>query len=105
MVARRISKEEVLAHKDDPDTVIIDVRTDRKDADVKIKGAVLETADHVDRWAHDYDMEKTLIFYCSLDKERTSAWTVQKFLDKGYKKVYALEGGWKEWVAADYPVE
>jgi 3-mercaptopyruvate sulfurtransferase SseA len=23
----------------------------------------------------------------------------------GYQKVFALEGGWKEWVVAGYPVE
>jgi rhodanese-related sulfurtransferase len=29
----------------------------------------------------------------------------QKLLDKGYKEVYALKGGWKEWDAAGYPTE
>jgi 3-mercaptopyruvate sulfurtransferase SseA len=24
---------------------------------------------------------------------------------KGYKKVYALKGGWAEWESAKYPVE
>jgi len=29
----------------------------------------------------------------------------QKFLEKGYSKVYALKGGWHEWVDAKYPTE
>jgi rhodanese-related sulfurtransferase len=28
-----------------------------------------------------------------------------KFMEKGYKKVYALKGGWKDWEMAGYPVE
>ncbi|RNC67372.1 MAG: hypothetical protein ED859_14900 [Desulfuromonadales bacterium] len=26
-------------------------------------------------------------------------------MEMGYKKVYALKGGWKEWEAAGFPVE
>jgi rhodanese-related sulfurtransferase len=29
----------------------------------------------------------------------------QKFLEKGYTKVYVLKGGWNEWVKANLPVE
>jgi len=29
----------------------------------------------------------------------------QKFIEKGYTKVYALKGGWNEWVKAGYPVD
>jgi rhodanese-related sulfurtransferase len=29
----------------------------------------------------------------------------QKFIEKGYGKVYALQGGWHEWEDAKYPVE
>jgi 3-mercaptopyruvate sulfurtransferase SseA len=28
-----------------------------------------------------------------------------KFMGNGNKKVYALKGGWKEWVDAAYPTE
>jgi 3-mercaptopyruvate sulfurtransferase SseA len=29
----------------------------------------------------------------------------RKIIDDGYKKVYALKGGWIEWEAAKYPME
>jgi 3-mercaptopyruvate sulfurtransferase SseA len=29
----------------------------------------------------------------------------QKFIEIGFKKVYALKGGWQEWVNAQYPTE
>ncbi|MFC1884780.1 rhodanese-like domain-containing protein [Thermodesulfobacteriota bacterium] len=29
----------------------------------------------------------------------------QKFISMGYKKVYVLIGGWKEWAQSLYPVQ
>jgi len=58
-------KEEVLARKDDPDTVLIDVRREQKEADTKIKGAVLHDPEHVGAWAEEYNEEQVLILYCS----------------------------------------
>ncbi len=29
----------------------------------------------------------------------------EELLKRGFQKVYALKGGWKEWEAADYPIE
>jgi rhodanese-related sulfurtransferase len=29
----------------------------------------------------------------------------QKLMDMGYTKVYALKGGWREWLKANYPTE
>jgi 3-mercaptopyruvate sulfurtransferase SseA len=28
-----------------------------------------------------------------------------QFMAKGYSKVHALKGGWREWEAAKYPIE
>jgi rhodanese-related sulfurtransferase len=37
--------------------------------------------------------------------EETSARVVLKLKELGFTKVYALKGGWWEWVGAGYPVE
>jgi len=37
--------------------------------------------------------------------EGTSASVALQFIGKGYTKVYALKGGWNEWVKADFPTE
>jgi rhodanese-related sulfurtransferase len=37
--------------------------------------------------------------------EATSASVALQLIGKGYKKVYALKGGWKDWESAKYPVE
>jgi len=29
----------------------------------------------------------------------------QKLINQGYEKVYALKGGWNEWIKAKFPVE
>jgi rhodanese-related sulfurtransferase len=29
----------------------------------------------------------------------------QKLMEMGYKKVFALKGGWSEWLKANYPTE
>jgi rhodanese-related sulfurtransferase len=28
-----------------------------------------------------------------------------RFIEKGYTKVFALKGGWDEWVKAEFPTE
>jgi len=35
----------------------------------------------------------------------SSARAAQQFKEKGYDKVYALKGGWEEWLENRYPVE
>jgi len=37
--------------------------------------------------------------------EATSASVALQLTGRGYKKVYALKGGWRDWEAAKYPVE
>jgi hypothetical protein len=50
-----------------PDTVIIDVRTDRTwwRSKHKIRGAVHENPYEVSDWADNYSKNQTLIFYCA----------------------------------------
>jgi rhodanese-related sulfurtransferase len=37
--------------------------------------------------------------------EATSAGVALQLMGRGYKKVYALKGGWADWEKAKYPVE
>ena len=65
--APRISIERVRQMLDDPDVVIIDVRTAKTwwRSPTKISNAVREELDSVEQWAAKYAKDKTLIFYCS----------------------------------------
>jgi predicted sulfurtransferase len=64
----RITKEELKARMDDPDLVILDVRTGRdwENSARKIKGAIREDPEKDTKsWAHKYGKDKTLVLYCS----------------------------------------
>ncbi len=63
----RMTKEELKAMLDNPDVVIIDVRTgkDWKASGSKIKGAVREEPKKAQSWAGKYDKDKTYVLYCA----------------------------------------
>lgn len=65
MPVPRLRRQELMAILNEPDTVIIDVRRQQKEADRKIKNAVLEDPEGVSAWAENYPMGKTLVLYCS----------------------------------------
>ena len=103
----RMTKEELKKLLGNSDVIIIDVRMakDWGASKTKIKGAVWEDPDNLKSWADKYPKDKTLVLYCSWFGEFTSAGLAQKLLVKNYKKVYALKGGWIEWLKAKYPVD
>jgi hypothetical protein len=62
----KMTKEELKAVIDNPDVVIVDVRSGRdwKSSESKIKNAVREEPYKADSWAEKYDKSKTYVFYC-----------------------------------------
>jgi len=63
----RMSIEELKAQLDNPNLVIIDVRTahDWDGSTTKIKAAIREDAHKLSEWIAKYPPEKTLVLYCS----------------------------------------
>jgi rhodanese-related sulfurtransferase len=63
----RMTKEQLKALLNDPDVVILDVRTSRdwKGSEKKIKGAVRENPKRFKSWAHKYPKDKALVLYCA----------------------------------------
>lgn len=105
--ASRISKKSLHAMLTSPELVLIDVRNspDWESGDCKIRGAVREDPQKVEEWTQNYPTTKTLVFYCSSFDEATSDQVTLHFRGKGYRKVFALKGGWTEWHNTKYPVE
>ncbi len=103
----RISVHQAKKMMGSPDTIVIDVRKYRNwwRSSKKIPTAVREDPSKVNQWIEKYAKSQTLIFYCSWKHERTSARVARSFLLKGYKNVFALQGGWSAWMNAGYPVE
>ncbi len=64
---QKITAEELRKILDNPQVIVIDVRTDPewKKSDQKIKGALREDPDAVDSWAGKYPKDKPLVLYCS----------------------------------------
>jgi len=63
----RITKEELRALIDNPNVIIVDVRTNAgwSESKLKIKGAVREDPTKVKSWIEKYPLDKTFVFYCS----------------------------------------
>ena len=63
----RITKEELRRRIDNPDVIIVDVRTepDWKASEVKIKRALYVPLSQVGKLAHTYSRDITLVFYCA----------------------------------------
>ena len=49
------------------------------------------------------DKDKTYLVYCHVDSVAIQG--AQKLVDAGFKDVYRLEGNYRAWVDAGYPVE
>ncbi len=63
----RITKEEVREMLDNPDLIIIDVRSGRgwENSELRIKGALREDPGNVNSWIFKHPKEKTLVLYCA----------------------------------------
>ncbi len=63
----RMSIEELNQQINNPNLIIIDVRTshDWEDSTMKIKGSIREDASKAATWMAKYPPDKTLVFYCA----------------------------------------
>jgi rhodanese-related sulfurtransferase len=103
----KMTVDELKGRLNNPDLVVIDVRSayDWEESATKIKGTVREDPRKLASWLSKYPESKTIVFYCSCANEETSGGMALQLIAKGYKKVYALKGGWKPWELAKYPVD
>ena len=90
---------------DNPDFVVIDVRTPEEFADGYIDNAI-----NIDFRSDDFENEiskldksKTYLVYCHVDSVAIQG--AQKLIDAGFENVYRLEGNYGAWVDAGYPIE
>jgi len=104
----RITVQELKAKMDKgDDLVVVDVRTgnDYENSKLKIKGAVRISIVKIEDRYKELPKDKEIILYCTWHNEATSARAAQILLDKGFKKVSALKGGFNAWLDAGYPTE
>jgi len=104
-----MTKDELKAILGNPGLLILDVRLGRDFifSDLKIKGAdrPLDMGHVTPTQFPTHIRDKTIVFYCACPNEETSAPIARLFIELGFTKVFALKGGWEEWLKAGYPTE
>jgi rhodanese-related sulfurtransferase len=89
--------------KDDT-ALLIDVREFVEYKRSRIKDAVLiSSSGNLDFAADTLDKDLALFLYCTTDYR--SIRVARKFTEKGFRKVYNLEGGIRAWRRDGFPVE
>jgi len=64
---QRMEKDALLGILNEPDVIVLDVRTgsDWNASDLKIRGAIREDPYTVKKWMKNYPKDKRLVFYCA----------------------------------------
>jgi hydroxyacylglutathione hydrolase len=90
-------------HRQDPDLVVLDVRSDEEFAKGFVPGAQHIYAPHLAERLGDLDRSKTIATYCGSGyRASIAASLLQKY---GFQKVVNVPGSWAAWQAARLPVE
>lgn len=105
----RITPEATLALlKKGEKVLILDVRSEshyRSSAN-RIAGDVrLDDFDKVDELLKGVPKERIIVAYCTCPDEGTSAHLAHALRNKGYRRSYALKGGYYGWLRVDGPIE
>lgn len=90
--------------ENNPDILIVDVRTPEEIAGGKIDGAIEIdfSQDSFGSKINQLDKEKTIIVYCAVGGRSSKTVTFMK--EQGFKNVYNLDGGIEAWAAAGEPL-
>src|SRR5258708_22296615 len=101
--ARRINRVEAIKLAKENKAVYIDVRSAQSFLSGHIRGAISVPHSHLAARFRDIPPANRIIPYCACVEEHTAALTVLELNSHGFKNTAALQGGWKDWVAAGLP--
>lgn len=92
------------AHQDDPNFVVLDIRTPQE-----FQAGHLPGATNIDFYAPDFarqldrlDKTKTYLVYCRSGNRSSQALPIMRKL--GFQEVYELQGGLLAWARANLPI-
>ncbi|HJW29645.1 MAG TPA: rhodanese-like domain-containing protein [Saprospiraceae bacterium] len=90
--------------KEQPEKVILDVRTPEEYAEGHLAGAlnVNWEGDHFDQQVAGLDKSKPVMVYCAAGGRSAAA--SKHLAKKGFKQVFNLEDGMEDWAQKGYPV-
>lgn len=107
MIPTRISASETKRRLDQGELVFfIDTRSPAawEASGIKIPGAHRIHYSEMERHLYQIPRNRLIVTYCTLPQEASSARAAQILLNKGFKQVYPLQGGFDAWVEAGYPL-
>ncbi|KAF0249666.1 MAG: DedA [bacterium] len=105
--AQFISVEELKSKMSKKESmVILDVRGgDYDSSSTKIKGATRIVPSELSKHLKDIPKDKMVVTYCACPTEGGAISAAQTLMQKGFKQVYVLKGGWNGWNAASGQVQ
>jgi rhodanese-related sulfurtransferase len=103
-VARRMSAEDVLARREEGQTITV-VDTRSKFTGPAARGAVNLTDDKLAVWSKGLPKDTLIVAYCTCHDEHTAVRAVLKLQELGFTNAFALQGGLSAWQAVGLPVE
>jgi rhodanese-related sulfurtransferase len=106
--APRITVEELKRRMEaGEDFTVIDVRNPHAWAEsgTQIPEAIRVPLDELDENLPRIPKDRPVVAYCTWPNEGSSASLAQKLLERGYRNVWALQGGLQAWEEAGLPVE
>ena len=105
-MARKIGMPSVLRRMGEREAILVDVLDPRSYKKVHIKGAInVPFEDLEDRIRDEVAPDRPVITYSNDYECPISRMAAEKLEEMGYRKVYYYEGGKKEWLEAEMPLE
>lgn len=85
--------------------IVVNVLDKEYHIDCRIKGSINVTVDNLDSKAATWDKDSEVVFYCTNYYCTSSGWAAEQLAKKGFKHVFAYEGGMAEWHQKAYPAD
>ena len=87
------------------DMLIVDVRNEQAWMGGHIPGAIVLPVAEMQARLAEMPQNRDIILYCACGAEEESAHAGVILVKAGYSRVWALRGGWDDWLAAGYPTD
>jgi rhodanese-related sulfurtransferase len=100
----RIDLAGARAHFDAKTALFIDVRSGQEYTAGHIEGALSLTSPEMDARIQELPAGTVVIAYGDASKPEAAVRAAQIFMELGYPKVIAMEGGWQAWKEVGFPV-
>jgi len=97
-----VSPDDLKAHLDDANVVVVDVRTPAEYASGHVPRAINLPLQEIESWYQDLPKDKTIYLICNSGNRSTKAAEFLK--EKGFKNIKNVTGGTKAWRAKGYPL-